>query len=499
MKIFALGARADEVPIEAPAEPTLDADKGEKIQVPDSRRARRKMFRCLGDDVRVPGFAPISADTNDPQTVACGFKKRICRDVPSPKPGELKQLSSFVKRWLDEHLPAVQPWDFERWLLSTSYNEARKEELRRAHASLRGGVPSKADCTKLNSFVKSEGYDEYKWPRLINSRSDKFKVWAGPAIKAVEEVVYKLPEFVKHTPVPERAMKVKSLKQAGLRYFQTDFTAFESHFDPAVMEALELQLYKHCLPSWGGINLYCKTMTGLNHMRVRRSVTAVKTARRMSGDMCTSLGNGFSNLMLALYLADKHQGKLNGFVEGDDGIFATDFELLEQEYADLGFTIKCQEISDPCTASFCGMVFAESGQILRDPRHFLANFAWTTSYIHAGPRIMSELLKAKALSAAYETPNCPIVTAMVSLALEKTQQVDPRFVYDGYHSVGTTSRPGVPNHDTRELFARLYGIQPDAQEEIERLILAGRLDKLGPFLRPTPHMAHYEARYVQVG
>jgi len=458
------------------------------------------MFRQLGEDVCVPGFAPISMDTGDPETVANGFKQRICRDVPTPNDARLAELKRFVAAWLKENLPVVEVWPFEKWLESTSYNEARKEELRRAHASLRGGSPTKHDCSKLNSFVKAEGYDAYKWPRLINSRSDKFKVWAGPAIKAVEEVVYRVPEFVKHTPVPERAAKVKNMKQAGLRYFQTDFTAFESHFDPDVMDALELQLYRHCLGNWAGTRLYCKTMSGLNHMRVRKSVTAVKTARRMSGDMCTSLGNGFSNLMLAKFIAARRGGNLNGFVEGDDGIFATDFELKASDYEELGFTIKCVEVSDPCRASFCGMVFAESGQILRDPRHFLANFGWTTSYIHAGPKIMKELLKAKALSAAYETPCCPIVTAVVSLALAKTERADPRFQYDGYHSaVCESARPGSPTPDTRELFAQLYGIQAPVQEEIERLVRAGRLGEIGPYLQPHPDMLHYYARYVQVG
>lgn len=480
--------------------PALDAKLGESVTVRDARRDRRKMFRLTDPVVALPGFAPISADTNDPVTVLRGFEQRVCRDVPVPLPSRLEALSAFVDRWLQANVPRVQPMDFETWLASTSYPESRKVELRRAHVSLRGGHPSKAQCSKLNSFVKGEGYDQYKWPRLINSRSDAFKVWAGPAIKAVEEAVYRDPHFVKHTPVPERARLVAAMRQAGQRYYATDFTAFESHFTPAVMEALELRLYRHCLAQWTGLPLYCRTMTGLNVMSTRSGVRYKKTARRMSGDMCTSLGNGFSNLMLALFLAEQKGGHLSGFVEGDDGLFATDFELNAQDYLDLGFTIKCAEVTNPMEASFCGMVFAESGQVLRDPRHFAANFAWTTSYLNAGPKIMRELLKAKALSAAYETPACPIVWALVSKALSATGTADPRFVYDGYHVAPLSQGPaqGSPNSDTRELFARLYGVSPSAQLLIEACILRGDTAAAAQLLGPNPAMAHYSARYVQI-
>lgn len=39
---------------------------------------------------------------------------------------------------------------------------------------------------------------------MINSRSDAFKAFSGPFFKAIEKVVYEMPEFIKHTPVPDR-------------------------------------------------------------------------------------------------------------------------------------------------------------------------------------------------------------------------------------------------------------------------------------------------------
>jgi len=161
----------------------------------------------------------------------------------------------------------------------------------------------------------------------------------------------------------------------------------------------------------------------------------------MSGEMCTSLGNGFTNLMLALFIASLRHGHLEGYVEGDDGLFATDFELTKEDYLNLGFTMKnVDEVFHPGWASFCGMLFGDSLQIVRSPRRFLENFGWTHSAVHGGEKVMLGLLRAKALSAVYETPHCPIVSVLARRALHHTRGVTPRFVNDGFHNTELVPR-----------------------------------------------------------
>lgn len=106
-------------------------------------------------------------DTNDPHTVESSFKKRLMRDVPTPKPGQLKSLTRFVKGWLTKNVRPVRPYQFEEWLATTSYNEARKDELRCAWLELRGGVPPVRACQSISSFIKSEFYDLFKHARMI--------------------------------------------------------------------------------------------------------------------------------------------------------------------------------------------------------------------------------------------------------------------------------------------------------------------------------------------
>lgn len=459
------------------------------------------MFRRL-NHCAVPGYSPICMDTNDPHTVECAFKQRLLRDVPAPKPGRLLQLRAFVRAFCRKNLPRVPVMEFEDWLASTTYTEERKNELRRAHDELRGGRPTRKQCSHVDTFGKSEFYDTLKHLRLINSRSDFFKVFAGPRFKAIEDVLYELDAFIKHTPVRERAAKIRSLRYAGRRYFQTDFTAFESHFTPDVLRAIECELYNWCLQDDADCSLLMNTLMGWNKMRTKSGCSAEVKGRRMSGDMCTSLGNGFTNLMLALFLVHEKGGTLEGFVEGDDGLFSTDVPLTKEDYEHLGFTIKVEEIDDPCKGSFCGMIFSESGEIIRNPRKFVQGFGWTQSFISAGPRIMDELLRAKALSTVYETPQCPIVGAFARYALAKTKGVSPRFVLDGYHQAvprDASNLPAfAPSSDTRELFEEMYNIPAATQIAIEEAVARGDFDEVSSLMPPTWEQADFTSKYVIV-
>jgi len=417
----------------------------------------------------------------------------------------LQRLKNFVTAWCQKNVQKVRVLEFEEWLATTSYNEARKEELRKVHRNLKGGKPTRKQCERVSSFVKSEGYDTYKHCRLINSRCDAFKVFSGPAFKAIEEQLYKHQAFVKHVPVPDRPALIDSLVNAGRRYFITDFTAFESHFLPDIMEALEFPLYRQALGDWAPLPTLLATLRGVNKLRLRSGLRASCEARRMSGEMNTSLANGFANYMLATFIAHEEGGMLEGFVEGDDGVFATNFELNATHYQRLGFTIKIQEVPHPGLGAFCGMIYAGSGQIIRNPVHFLANFPYTTSCIMGGPKVMLSLLRAKALSALYETPHCPIVWAAARVALQLTRGCLPRYVDDGYHLPIDEMRipeESSPLADTRVIFHTLFGIPPATQERIEQLIL-GRSFAAAAALMPRSadpqdgDMSHFALRYVE--
>jgi hypothetical protein len=461
---------------------TNAADEKCELSVPLYRdvKPRRMMYRKLPYGA-TPDRAPAHVDTNDIETQVAGLKHRICRLTPFVAGQDttrlLAEFNKFVKDWCAQHLePLNKIPDFESWLGSTSYPLTRKDQLRKIFEDLHGDAPTLKQRRKIASFIKSECYPEFKHARWINSRSDHFKAYSGPWFKAIEERVFELPWFIKHVPVPDRAAKVAGLMREGARYYATDFTSFEAHFHPKFMANCEGILYSHMLrmfPKQRRIIL--ETIFGINHGRTRRGVSFRLKGRRMSGDMCTSLGNGFSNLMIWAFLSHKRGVTWDGFVEGDDGIFAVykGEGPQKEEYTKLGFTVKIEEGNDPRIMSFCGIIAADN-QNLRDPAKFLNSFGWTSSHIYAGHKVLCELLRAKALSAAYETPHCPIIRAIADRALYLTRNYYPRFVDDGYHKLPEDSIPPfAPTPTTREMFARLYSIPVPVQRLAEDRIRSG--------------------------
>lgn len=502
------GCRSNEMPIPAPEPAGLNIDLKDgfgkiqkaKISCPCTRKERTAPFRKL-PFCAVPGYSPICLDANDPNTVNDGIKKRLLRaDLPDYDLKLLSELRQFVRGYVHKHYQPIAVPTFEEWLATTGYNEQRKEQLRAAHDDLRGGAPNRKQRRSVSVFVKVESYTEYKHCRWIMSRSDPFKVYSGPIFKAIEQQVYQDHAFIKHVPVQDRPAMVKALKLAGMHYFATDFTAFESHFRKLIMESIEFELYSYMLQNYPvQRTLILKTLSGINSLHNRMGTHVLVEARRMSGEMCTSLGNGFTNWMLASFLVHKKGGEITGFVEGDDGLFATNVVLTTEDYKKLGFTIKIEEVVDPCLASFCGLVFSDNGEIVRDPRKFLQTFGWTSSFTGAGDKVLNELLLAKSMSALTETPQCPIVAVLARYGYERTKHLNPRFVSDGYHeNVRFSESVFNPSADTRRIFAQLYGISEETQHLCEEAIVNGDFGVIQDLIKPNDHVCHFAARYIEV-
>jgi len=418
---------------------------------------------------------------------------------------ELRNLRAFTRRWCEEHLtPLKSVMKFEQWLDSTDYPEWRKSELREVQESQRGRPPHGKVCHTVKQFVKHESYPEYKHARTINSRADAVKVWLGPIFKSIEQQLYDRIDdirFIKHVPVGDRPVLINALAKLG-HYYSTDFTAYEHHFTKLVMESCEFQLYEYMvahLIGEGQMRKLERTLSGVNRMRSRTGVTAKCTARRMSGEMCTSLGNGFTNMMLALYIVHKKQGTVIGFVEGDDGLFSSTVELTSFDYAQLGFEIKMEEVAKPGEASFCGLLCSESGQVVRDPREFLGKFGWTHDTA-ASPKVQRELLLAKCLSTLCECGDCPIIGVLAREGRKKCGWfTKPRFVYDGYHKaldVPFYDRGFKPTDSTRAFFAAQFGVDVPTQLKVEELIRSDHLDRIPDLLPPPRDQLHYYVHYV---
>lgn len=436
------------------------------------------------------GATPPRPDPSHPPSAVSGVIKRFGYKVPGGCRQTKRKFKRFVQLWLKKNLRPLTEIDipmFETWLDSTPYTEGRKEELRKVWNSAQH-LPLKDRFRKVKSFIKDETYPDWKYPRIINSRVDDAKCYFGPVVQAVSDVLFSRPEFIKTVPVAERPMFIRDLMDSsGLDndYTFTDYTAFEAHFVEDIMMMTQVELFKYMVKptSYGKewLSVYTKTMTGTNELSFKHFGVKIK-ATRMSGEMDTSLSNGFSNLMLFLFAVRERGGKCVGVVEGDDGLFkvspASAAPTIE-DFKSLGFTIKIEHTKNLSEASFCGQVYDMTDLIVvTDPLEVIARIGFTNKkYTKCNESTAMQLLRAKGYSLVYQYHRCPMLDALGQRILELTAAytVEPRIWMNLdqwersklIHAMNhLPDREDVPAA-TRQLVEKLYGVTEAEQKAFE--------------------------------
>lgn len=501
-KVYAYGVRVGEMGL-----PETEVAEGVKIKIPAQPKSRQrcKTYMALPFG-KARGWAPLSADANDVPTQEYGLRKRLLRPVPPVAADVLQRLAAFVDDWCERHLTPIQNVPtFEEWIGDTPYSEKRREQLRKWYYKYNGDVPPRWLCRKIDSFIKREAYLERKAARWINSRHDAFKAWSGRFFHAIEEAVFKLPNFVKHMTMAERVAAIMQLDKAGHFFYENDYKAFESHMVPQIMRAVELRVYKFLLRhypyEYAAIE---RTLAGENKLRTRAGVKASVRGRRMSGDMCTSVGNGLTNLLVVEFIVAEKVGDVNSglhaLVEGDDGLFASPVELAAEDFEKMGFTAEIHKIDHPWQGHFCGASLAPDGTVLKDPHKVLSTFGWTHSMIGCGEETAMGLLRAKALSLTHEAPQCPIVGKLARAALDFTQGYEPRWTDTWKQKMWEDLPLGVycPSDAARDEFARKTGISAEVQVLVEDRIQSRDLNSLHTLIRPPRDVEWYSSVYVEV-
>jgi hypothetical protein len=395
--------------------------------------------------------------------------------------------------------------DSESWLEGRPYSQARKEQLIASIKSI-DGLAGIADLAALEKVIvdmlnmiekvkmhtKEENYTDYKHARAINSRTDEFKVLTGPAFSAMEKILFALPWFIKKVPVKDRPRFIRRLMKPGFEYWATDYTAFESLFTPEIMRAVEFQLYEHliggCAPQL--LAYIKKTLAGRNTVESKNTSFKVDGVR-MSGEMNTSLGNSFSNLMFFLFYMEEmsidHGG---GHVEGDDGLFAVPCgtPVPTKFFETIGLKLKIEVFSDVSHASFCGIV-ADTGSDINvtDPKKAMAAFGWGgAQYVGCRDSTKKKLVRCKAFSLAHQFRGCPILDVLAHKTLQLTSGYNVEDFYlkinmDQHKSLVLQQAmensadiirdgPLEPGLGTRMLVEELYSIPVHIQIEIEHYI-----------------------------
>lgn len=391
----------------------------------------------LGDSM----FCDPHPDHQDPLTGLVGLSHRILAKSPKIDHNVLNKFSYFVSNWLETNLvPLVEDaslnMDYEAvvlWLSKTDYPLYRREQLLREFVLHDGAqwTDSIRDYYNTKSFFKDEFYQEFKNARSINSRCDFFKTVVGPIFKGIEKILFSRGEFIKKIPVQDRAKYIHDrLFSEGACYFASDFTSFESSFSKQIMMACEFALYRHMTQnlSCGDrfMTIITEALAGMNFLVFKNFGVEVE-ATRMSGEMCTSLGNSFTNLMVNLFILSENGCKdVECVVEGDDGLYRFNgVAPTSDHYAKLGFEIKLVVEKELHLASFCGLVYDPIDlKVLADPMKVLLRTCWgDAKYKDSRKSKLLSLLKAKALSIVYQYDGCPVVSSYGHWLLRRLARV----------------------------------------------------------------------------
>lgn len=316
----------------------------------------------------------------------------------------------------------------------------------------------------------------------------------------IEQQVYQNKHFVKGKRVDELAPLIAKMRNS--RYFAgTDYSSFESSFRPELTDVCECEMWRFFLKNEPDrladvmrayYQVRMKKINGrmtevyvprVEVMRNRRFVAKV-VGSRMSGEMWTSLANGFTNLMVMLFLLSEKGvdwEHVEGFVEGDDGLFGLNTKCLsDDDYSTLGFNIKLEYTQDLRETSFCGNIFdPEDCRVLVDPRNAVRLFyTCANTYLHSKQSRLLSLMKSKAMSLYCTGKYSPICSKLALKVMQLLSDVVAR--KDGMNPwwsaevewlyKSETFRPVTISDSARLIYESKFGIPVSQQLEIEKRI-----------------------------
>jgi hypothetical protein len=461
---------------------------------------------------------PFVMDKTDHLGLYVSYRKRLIPLRNKIDEQKLIRLGLFVNKWLQQQYnnKLLQPLPFledkrkqltEQWLDDNkNYTLPRKRQLLTTYDKMFQHHNERKKLTEKDyvckSFIKDEFYEEPKCSRFINSRTDRFKIRVAPFVSKVEEQMYRIKYFVKNIDVrklPHSLIKLRKYKYI----LETDYTSFESSFDPRYTDQVECQLWRFMFKNNPTVlddvmRCYYNTRTkdGLQSIRprieklVNKKYHARCTGARMSGEMWTSLANGFSNLMNMLFLAEEHDLKVDGFVEGDDGLFGMDeIKITPEDFESLGFKIKMKYNETLHNTNFCGNYFDETELNSLIPPEQITRFFWTSSqrYFKSSKTIKDELMRCKAMSMFIQGKHTPIAAVLayktIQLLGPGKQRYERENIYWTKHIDDLAKDEKfelIPiTWKSRVLYQELYNITVQEQLMAEQLLMkATSLDQL---------------------
>lgn len=459
-----------------------------------------------------------------------GMRKRMIH-VNKFEPKLMWEFQHFVYIYVKTHYEPLEYFPInletanEFWLNPCKHYTVKRKNVLRSYISeyLEKGLGQFKEDHKnfyaCMSFIKREFYSEVKTARIINSRSDEFKALCGAHIKLIENAITHNEHFVKTTTLATRAKRMKEIIDKYQYVVETDYSSFEGTQSCEFHQACEAVLFKHMLANNIEVWSIIRPIFRRDHLEKCISMPSQRRefmtfeGSRMSGDLWTSLGNGFSNMMVFLFTLHRMSrlGMLNvtqdrpidadWLCEGDDGYFAANVDfsaMFEQTATDLGLKMKMDHGQDINDVSFCSTCVGPGGLPVPNFWRLLEKFGWVfedeiiTHYTDKPTKAEMNLLWSKTLSLNASSQGIPILQPLsVRLAkIIKNHRVCKKwFSYWEIEQFGVlewTIQEIPITMEMRHFFAQRFGVSVEKQFEVEKLISKmTNVRTVLPLIRPS--------------
>lgn len=435
-------------------------------------------------------YYPYFWDRNNQKNFKAAFKRRIFVDN-GPGVKEHPEYVPVLRRHahaLAAMLPCLDITDVlevnqrHKWVDSRPYPQRRKLQLHEA-------IDSNSMAHHVGCFIKDECYlDGTKPPRMICARDDVGKTIYGPIFQSLNDLVFHLPFCTKHIPVCDRPRYIEHYlhKEGNYKYVVTDMSAFECAMRPWLQKHAEMVVYKDKIPV--KFHQYLDQLVADTTIANKSAGVYARTpALRFSGDMNTSLGNTITNyLSISTAMDFCNCPDWAAVVEGDDALLRVpgdfDSQLYIYHMERMGFNCRVEkEGLRPGMMGYCSMYWNDDFELISDPINTLVTFPIVSPSLP-----ILNALNLKALSYAITSPGEPIIWALCAYYTGVGVAEYNAYVYDELTREGldvvlegkrmwvnSASRQVVqPSDRQRDLFHQMYGISPQLQREIERVILS---------------------------
>lgn len=281
--------------------------------------------------------------------------------------------------------------------------------------------------------------------------------------------------------------------------FVADYTSFECVPNRLMMRLGEHRVYRQLLPREYHFLLDVIEKGGV--LRANNGFEIRTPAVQYSGRYTTSLSNTIRNKLLMDSVAEYigvGVDNYRGVYEGDDSLTAWPAGVTQDQITaalgKLGVAAEMAQYEKIGQAGYCSMYWNDNYELICDPLKVVATFPFTTSACASREANIPALAAAKAMSLAYRSPGCPIVSAVVRRYIQCEGLMDTRNEYEkkwfrqftkidysGQHRTRRQSTLRIrfdrwdlvrePSNEQRLLFWEIFGIDPQDQLIAERKIL----------------------------